>query len=108
MDCGHVPNRPASPKGPAFWLLVLLSRLDKLSFMSETGLMTLAEAATYLGVSMVSLRRWTTNGQLRCVRVGSRRDRRFRKSDLDAYIRRNMTDTQASRKKSAAKKKKKA
>ena len=84
----------------------MLIRIDKLVLMSDTGLMTLAEAATYLGVSMVSLRRWTTSGELRCVRVGSRRDRRFRKSDLDAYIRRNTTDTQASRKKSARKKKK--
>ncbi len=66
--------------------------------------MTLDEAAAYLGVSKVSLRRWTVNGQLRCVRVGSRRDRRFQKSDLDAYIRKNMTDAKASRKKSATKK----
>ena len=99
---------PASPEVPVFSLLVRLNRLDKLVAMSETGLMTLAEAATYLGVSMVSLRRWTTNGQLRCVRVGSRRDRRFRKADLVAYIRRNMTDAKASRKKPARKKKKKA
>ena len=72
------------------------------------GLMTPNEASTYLGVSKVSLRRWTVIGQLRCVRVGSRRDRRFRKSDLNAYIRENMTDAQASRKKSARNKKKKA
>ena len=74
--------------------------------MANIGLMTLDDAAAFLGVAKITLRRWTVNGQLRCVRVGSRRDRRFRKSDLDAYIRRNTTDTQASRKKSARKKKK--
>lgn len=66
--------------------------------MPDIGLMTLEEAATYLGVSKVSLRRWTVSGQLGCVRVGARRDRRFRKSDLDAYIKRNMTpSTQSAR-----------
>ena len=74
--------------------------------MANHGLMTLDETAAYLGVAKITLRRWTVNGQLRCVRVGSRRDRRFRRSDLDAYIRRNTTDTQASRKKSVKKKKK--
>ena len=48
--------------------------------------MTLDEAAAYLGVAKVTLRRWTTDGQLRCVRVGKRGDRRFRRADLDAYI----------------------
>jgi excisionase family DNA binding protein len=48
--------------------------------------MTLDEAAAYLGVAKVTLRRWTTDGQLRCVRVGTRGDRRFRRTDLDAYI----------------------
>ncbi|MCA9253656.1 MAG: helix-turn-helix domain-containing protein [Phycisphaerales bacterium] len=51
--------------------------------------MTLDEAAAYLGVAKITLRRWTTDGQLRCVRVGTRGDRRFRRADLDAYIRAN-------------------
>jgi transcriptional repressor of dcmA and dcmR len=54
--------------------------------MNENGLMTLDEAAAYLGVAKITLRRWTRDGQLPCVRVGTRRDRRFRKQDLDAYI----------------------
>jgi len=57
--------------------------------MTDEGLMTLDEAAAYLGVAKISLRRWTRDGQLRCVRVGKRRDRRFRRADLDAYIRAN-------------------
>jgi len=51
--------------------------------------MTLDEAAVYLGVAKISLRRWTRDGQLRCVRIGKRGDRRFRREDLDAYIRAN-------------------
>jgi transcriptional repressor of dcmA and dcmR len=53
---------------------------------NKNGLLTLDEAAAYLGVAKITLRRWTRAGQLPCVRVGNRRDRRFRKQDLDAYI----------------------
>ncbi len=38
--------------------------------MVARGLMTLDEAAVYFGVWKVSLRRWTTSGQLKCDRVG--------------------------------------
>ena len=57
--------------------------------MADEGLMTLDEAATYLGVAKITLRRWTRDGQLACVRIGKRGDRRFRQADLHAYIRRN-------------------
>ena len=53
--------------------------------MADEGLMNLDEAAVYLGVAKIPLRRWTRDGQLRCVRVGKRGDRRFRRADLDAY-----------------------
>ncbi len=55
-------------------------RLDKLVGMADKGLMTLEEAAAHLGVAKITLHRWTTSGQLICVRVESRRDRRFRKT----------------------------
>ena len=67
--------------------------------------MSLDEASEYLQVAKVTLRRWTSKGQLRCVRIGSRGDRRFRKSDLDAYIRRNVSPKTINRKKPVAKKK---
>ncbi len=78
-------------ENPTICPLVRLIRLDKLAGMADKAMMTLGEAAAFLGVAKVPLRRWTMSGQLRCVRVGSRRDRRFRKPDLDAYIKRNMT-----------------
>lgn len=46
------------------------------------ALLTIREAAALLNVSMVSLRRWTDAGILPCVRVGARRERRFRREDL--------------------------
>lgn len=56
--------------------------------MASEGLLTLDEAATYLGVAKITLRRWTRDGHLVCVRIGKRGDRRFRRQDLDAYIER--------------------
>lgn len=56
--------------------------------MASEGLLTLDEAATYLGVAKITLRRWTRDGHLVCVRIGRRGDRRFRREDLDAYIER--------------------
>jgi excisionase family DNA binding protein len=49
---------------------------------ATAGLLTLEEAARYLNVSKVSLRRWTNRGRLHCLRIGSRRERRFRVEDL--------------------------
>lgn len=59
--------------------------------MAEQGLLTLDEAAAFLGVAKITLRRWTRKGELPCVRIGKRGDRRFRQEDLDAYILANRT-----------------
>lgn len=61
--------------------------------MVDQGLLTLDEAAAYLGVAKITLRRWTRKGELPCVRIGKRGDRRFRQADLDEYVRRNSTRT---------------
>jgi len=43
-------------------------------------------AARFLNVSQTSLRRWTNAGALPCLRVGLRRERRFRRADLLAFM----------------------
>ena len=58
----------------------------KRTSMEMTGLLTIDEAARYLSVSKTSLRRWTRLGTLPCVRVGARRERRFRREDLDRIL----------------------
>lgn len=49
-------------------------------------LLNIKQAAALLNVSEVSLRRWTDAGRLRCVRVGRRRERRFHREDLLAFL----------------------
>jgi excisionase family DNA binding protein len=49
-------------------------------------LMDIRQAAALLLVSETSLRRWTNAGRLPCLRVGLRRERRFRRSDLIGFM----------------------
>src|SRR5687767_2666594 len=44
------------------------------------------QAARFLNVSETSLRRWTNAGRLACLRVGRRRERRFRTADLLSFM----------------------
>lgn len=63
--------------------------------MSEDNhLLTLEEAARYLGFSKTSLRRWTNDGELACHRVGLRAERRFDRKTLDRFLALRSTDTQ--------------
>jgi excisionase family DNA binding protein len=48
-------------------------------------LLDIKQAARFLNVSEASLRRWTNSGRLACMRVGRRRERRFRRDDLLAF-----------------------
>src|SRR2546426_7044504 len=54
----------------------------------EPELLDIAQAAVFLHVSQMSLRRWTNSGRLPCFRVGGRRERRFRRADLLAFLER--------------------
>lgn len=53
---------------------------------SPAELLDIREAAALLRVSETSLRRWTNAGRLPCLRVGGRRERRFRRGDLLAFL----------------------
>lgn len=52
----------------------------------DRQLLNLKQAARLLNVSEVSLRRWTNAGRLPCLRVGPKRERRFRREDLLASL----------------------
>jgi excisionase family DNA binding protein len=61
----------------------------------EKRFLTIAEAAKFLQVSQISLRRWSNSGKLRSFRVGGRNERRFLIDDLLAFM--SSTDTQPER-----------
>lgn len=52
----------------------------------ETGTMTVSGAARFLGVHVNTVRAWTDQGRLPCLRVNARGDRRYRRSDLSAFL----------------------
>jgi len=54
--------------------------------VKEKGLLTVKEAAEILNVHPNTVRTWGNLGLLPVYRVGPRRDRRFRRGDLDAFV----------------------
>jgi excisionase family DNA binding protein len=46
------------------------------------SLLNIKEAAEFLNVSDITIRRWTNSGRLKCFRVGGKKERRFYLSDL--------------------------
>ena len=54
--------------------------------LADSGLLTIRQAAKLLNVHPDTLRRWERAGKLKSIRVGSRRDRRYRNEDLYELI----------------------
>lgn len=61
----------------------------------DDDLLTIKQASEVLQVSETSLRRWTESGRLPCLRVGGRRERRFRRADLMTCLERPASRTPA-------------
>jgi len=49
-------------------------------------LFDIREAAEFLNVSQMTIRRWTNSGALKCYRVGGKRERRFHMRDLEEFL----------------------
>jgi excisionase family DNA binding protein len=49
-------------------------------------LLTVAQAADYLQVSIDTVRRWCRTGELRCITLGDRAGYRIRQEDLDRFL----------------------
>src|SRR5437868_8303310 len=62
-----------------------LPSMVRAKYISE-DLLNTAEAARFLRVSQASIRRWSDSGLLPAQRVGRRRERRFRESDLVTFV----------------------
>lgn len=62
---------------------------------SNPDLLNIKEAAALLKVSEASLRRWTNSGRLACMRLGAKRERRFRREDLMSFLENRIPDDPA-------------
>lgn len=62
--------------------------MNKKDKMSE--LLTLSEAAKILNAHPNSLRKWDKKGILKAVRFGERKDRRYRKEDIEALTKKRL------------------
>ena len=49
-------------------------------------MLSVSQAAQFLGVHPNSVRRWTDTGLLSGYRIGSRGDRKFKPEDLDSFL----------------------
>ena len=49
-------------------------------------LMTIQEVAKFLKVTPTSIRRWTSTGQLKCYRIGNKKERRFERMDVIKFL----------------------
>lgn len=62
---------------------------------TNEALLNIKQAAKILNASEISLRRWSDTGKLPCLRIGVRRERRFRLTDLLAYLEQDQMQTNA-------------
>lgn len=52
----------------------------------KSKLLRIKEAAEMLGINPETLRRWDNQGRLQAVRMGKRKDRRYKVEDLQKII----------------------
>ncbi|HCB23322.1 hypothetical protein A3B42_03545 [Candidatus Daviesbacteria bacterium RIFCSPLOWO2_01_FULL_38_10] len=57
--------------------------------MVKTRLLRIKEAAEMLGVNPETLRRWDRSGRLKAVIVSLRGDRRYKKEDIESFIKKS-------------------
>ena len=57
--------------------------------VQSLGIMTTSEVADFLRVHPNTVRHWTNKGLLPSFRLGTRRDRRFRREDVDDFLKQN-------------------
>ncbi|OIP26455.1 MAG: DNA-binding protein [Chloroflexi bacterium CG_4_9_14_3_um_filter_45_9] len=57
----------------------------------DSEMLSTAEVARLLRVHTNTVRRWANKGLLSAYRLGPRRDRRFKRRDVDSFLRPNNT-----------------
>ncbi len=63
-----------------------LNKKQNLSFDDLPELLTIEEVAKLLRVSKITLKRWGKKGKLPAIRINSRGDRRYKKSEVLQFL----------------------
>ncbi len=53
---------------------------------NNSAMLTISEVAHLLNVHINTVRRWSNQGLLKSYRIGSRGDRRFKKTDIENFL----------------------
>jgi len=54
--------------------------------LESKAILTASEAAQLIGVHVNTVRRWNKKGALKGYRIGTRGDRRFRREEIDSFV----------------------
>lgn len=65
---------------------MLYNNVMKYDEKGDSQYLTLAEVSKLLNVHPNTLRNWDANGTLKAIRIGIKKVRRYRKSDIDKFI----------------------
>jgi diguanylate cyclase (GGDEF)-like protein/excisionase family DNA binding protein len=69
-----------------FWVLPIPPEATTIEARHEAAILSVTGAARLLGVHPNTVRAWTDQGRLRCLRINERGDRRYRTADLQAFL----------------------
>ena len=66
-------------------LVLAITKRNRVGRSESSELLTVSQTAAFLKVHSNTVRRWADLGILKTQRVGLRKDRKFSRSDLDAF-----------------------
>ena len=72
-------------------------RIKVKPMLDEKLMLNMSEAAKVIGVHTNTLRRWANKGVVRCYRISTRGDRRFKREDIDRFLAGNITQKEVLR-----------
>ncbi len=67
-------------------ILVGSKKHQKKPDLNSRAMLTTGDVAKFLGLHVNTVRRWRSKGILKSYRIGPRGDRRFRKEDIDSFL----------------------
>jgi len=85
MSYAEIGRRLGITRERARQLTKVKTAPDKPALESK-AILTASEAAQLIGVHVNTVRRWNKKGALKGYRIGTRGDRRFRREEIDSFV----------------------